>query len=599
MRLGRKKTGGRSKKRSRTSRRKKDTVVEEAPIREENEERETQVTEQAIPPVPDEAEDRDLVLEALNIEDRPPRKGSETVMIEQSTDVIMRDMISHALKDGTISDDEMSMLRALKEKFKVDDVTFDRIMSETIPPDMDTEQEPDYPLEGELPEPTPLAEDLEDDDEDLDTDIEMPPVIENDPETPPDEPQPDIEPDRDQYRERMETSSKVETGPEPDHAAREARNIISFTSYVRDTKKPLGESFDLTKKEGANGSFPKQCPRCGARMVFSPEEGGGTCPNCGEKMSPEEEGTPDIRKLLDRARSAFKVGNRNTATELYTIVLSMSPRNKEAQFYLQKLHHGPKGKKPVIKADARNIDFIQSLIPRLDQLLHGGVPSGSQVLLKGPAFSGKEVVLDKLMACSLSQGIPVIYVSSNRAMKEVMHGIIRQVPEFRMYNQEGLVRMYDLFSKHMDGRVLKEGHRIFNIEDREDFKRFQMDLVSLMEELVSEFHGGVLLINSLSPLISRTDPGDLMKFLQVLIARSKSYRFTNILDMATGVHPESMENSIEYLMDGILEFRERDNRKSLRLKGFRHGVLSRDWIDYRHTDIDFHLVGPFQEERIL
>ena len=75
-----------------------------------------------------------------------------------------------------------------------------------------------------------------------------------------------------------------------------------------------------------------------------------------------------------------------------------------------------------------------------------------------------------------------------------------------------------------------------------------------------------MIINSLSPLITQVDQNDLMKFLQVLIARSKSYKFTNILDMAAGVHPESVENSIEYLMDGIIEFRERDNRNSLRLK---------------------------------
>ena len=69
--------------------------------------------------------------------------------------------------------------------------------------------------------------------------------------------------------------------------------------------------------------------------------------------------------------------------------------------------------------------------------------------------------------------------------------------------------------------------------------------------------------------------------------------------MATGVHPESVENSVEYLMDGILEFKEQENRNSLRLKGFRHGVLSRDWVEYKHSDTDLKLVGSFQEERII
>jgi KaiC/GvpD/RAD55 family RecA-like ATPase len=284
---------------------------------------------------------------------------------------------------------------------------------------------------------------------------------------------------------------------------------------------------------------------------------------------------------------------------MYSIALAQSPDNKEAQFYLQKLHHKTGQKRTVPQGDARTIAYVQTQITRLDQLLHGGIPSGSQVLLKGPAFCGKELVFDKIMASTLSQGIPVIYVSSNRAMKEVMRGIIVQVPEFKTFNKEGMVRMYDLFTKHTDGRILKEGHRIFNIEDREDFKRFQTDLVFLMEELVQQYHGGVMILNSLSPLINQVDQNDLMKFLQVLIARSKSYRFTNVMDMAVGMHQESMENSVEYLMDGIIEFRENENRNTLRLKGFRHGVISRDWVEYRHTDTDLKLVGSFQEERIV
>ncbi|MGA1866065.1 MAG: ATPase domain-containing protein [Thermoplasmatota archaeon] len=662
--MGRKKTSGRSNKgqRSRTNRRKKDATVEKASIKEEDEKKVEEIKEQNIPAVPDDAGDRDLVMEALKRDDlvlhpisetsgkdkkkkEKRKKGTVitaeketlkeeilkeeaekkeavetaekeilkeetgkigTVEEEGNTNSILIDMIHHAWKDGIISDDEMSLLRALKERFNVDDGTFDRIISEAKPPHVDIDMDPDAPLEGDLPEPEGLTEllddeeDLEEDENDLDMRAEMAPVIEDTFKGSNDRNQPVPEtgiPDLDQGKMVSPRNAKLQ--PAPELPASDTRNIISFTSYVRDSKRPLGESFDLKKKEGFDSSSKKKCPRCGAIIHFSPELDSGTCPSCGENVSLDKLETPGIRRLLDQARSALKGGDRNAATELYTIVITQSPKNKEAQFYLQKLHHQPSGKKPVKKGDARNIDLIKSLIPRLDQILNGGVPSGSQVLVKGPAFSGKEVVFDKVMAYSLSKGIPVIYVSSNRAMKEVMYGIIRQVPDFRRYNQEGLVRMYDLFSKHMDGRVLKEGHRIFNIEDREDFKRFQTDLVSLTEELVQDFHGGVLLINSLSPLISQTDFNDLMKFLQVLIARSKSYRFTNFLDMAAGVHPESIENSIEYLMDGILEFRERDNHKNLRLRGFHHGVLSRDWIEYRHTDIDIQLVGPFQEERIL
>jgi KaiC/GvpD/RAD55 family RecA-like ATPase len=184
-------------------------------------------------------------------------------------------------------------------------------------------------------------------------------------------------------------------------------------------------------------------------------------------------------------------------------------------------------------------------------------------------------------------------------MKEVVRGITEALPEFRDYNRDGMVRMFDLFSRHSDDIVLKEGHRIFNIHDKSDFLRFQNDLIMVIEEIRRTHGGGVLIISSLSPLINNADHTDLMKFLQVLIARSKSYNFTNLYDLAANVHPEEITNSVEYLMDGIAEFREKDGKYSLRLKGFKQGVVSKDWIEYSCNGRNLVLTSSFHEQRIL
>ncbi|MGA1820582.1 MAG: ATPase domain-containing protein [Thermoplasmatota archaeon] len=592
---------------------KKVVVVEE----EEEKEDET-VEEEPGEATDNERSEGEEVWEAVVWEDIMPTHGPGPVFDDPSMQEVLKDVIDEAWTDGKITDDEMAMLRVLKKKLKIDDETFDRIISESKPRKEEGGAIMLEPLDldpGELPEPEIVLDEEEDEDdeeeeeaieevegeeeeEELDRDLvpdTLPPSL-----IPSDLPQPPPRPEiLDRPEPLTQPEPEVQMPPEPRPKVQETRNIITFTSHVRDNKKPLDESFDLTKRDQGASGIKRRCPHCRAMIMVRPEEGRDTCPICGGKVIKDKLETPGLRRLLDQGKSAYKDGDVAAAAELYKLVLVQSPENKEAQFYLQKMQHQTIDRRPIAKGDARNIAFIQTTITRLDQLLHGGIPSSSQVLLKGPAFSGKEVVFDKIMAASLSNGIPVIYVSSNRAMKEVMRGIIRQVPDFKRYNQEGLVRMYDLFSKHSDGKILKEGHRIFNIEDREDFKRFQSDIVFMMEELVQQYHGGVLLINSLSPLINQVELNDLMKFLQVVIARSKSYRFTNILDMAAGVHTETVENSIEYLMDGIIEFKELEHRKSLRLKGFRHGVLTRDWIDYKHSDSDMQLVGSFQEERII
>ncbi len=499
----------------------------------------------------EEGDPKEEVWDAAELDGLATSTDGEEVFTDDSVAEIMKEVVDKAWEDGVVTDDEMAMLEVLKKRLDIDDETFSRIMEES----------------NGTPTAEPLLEEAEEEEHPL-------------PEKSPEE----------QRREVASTEKKMDIELES-----EGSNMITLTTSIRSKNRPLGESFDLTQKDGA--SFKKRCPHCRALIRLHPTEGKNTCPICGRDLIEKKKDSPALRKILDQARSAFKDDDKDTAKELYTIALAQAPDNKEAMFYLRKLQHKMGGKEA--SGDARNISSISTGSERLDQLMTGGIQVGYQVLLKGPAFCGKEVLMDKIMASALKKGLPVIYVSSNRAMKEVMKGIITQTPDFKSYNQQGLVRMYDLFSKHRDGRVLKEGHRIFNIEVREDFKKFQEDMVSLLEELVREYHGGLMIINSLSPLITQVDQTDLMKFMQMLIARSKSYRFTNILDMAAGVHSESVENSVEYLMDGIIEFKEQDNKNQLKLKGFKNKALTRDWVDYRHSDADITLIGSFMEERIL
>jgi KaiC/GvpD/RAD55 family RecA-like ATPase len=377
--------------------------------------------------------------------------------------------------------------------------------------------------------------------------------------------------------------------------------MITFTSSVRGNDAPLGRSFDLKKPEQQK-TVQRRCDSCNALIRIQPGKGKERCPICGAKMNGGADVSSAMRSILDQGKIAYKAGDLSTAKDLYGIALKQDPNNKEAKFFLMKLKRGGSGSpRGGIRTslDSRDISSLSSGLARLDQMIGGGVNVGSQILIKGPPYSGKDVLLDYMMASALRSGFPVIYVSSNRAMKDVMKGIVNQIPDFKKFNQSRRVRMYDLFSKHKGEQVLREGHRIFNIEVKADFKRFQSDLVMVQESLVQEYGGGVMIINSLSPLITQVDQNDLMKFLQVLIARSKGYRFTNVMDLASGIHQETIVNSVEYLMDGTLELRELDSRFSIRLRGFRQNIATKDWVDYKFTDSSFDLVGSFNEERIV
>ncbi len=484
---------------------------------------------------------------------------------------LMKDVLDQAWKDGKVTEDEQALLDVLRKKLGVSDEDYLSIVKEYRP--KDEVQEDEVPPDDE-------------DDEILDwerstlADLNLPTH------TPPQDPP---------CTEQIVPPTPQEPVCEPDMGTvGRPSDIITLRTSVRG-ERPLSRSFDLVQK-GEEDRTMRRCPSCNAQIKLRSNQGLTKCPLCGGKIVVEGREPEGLRKILDIAKEAYKGGNISLAKDLYSRVLASSPNNKEALFYSQKLG---KGIKPSCRVDLSKIKFLALGNQRLDSLLKGGIEIGNQVLIKGPPFCGKELIIEMLLASSLRKGLPVIYVSSSRAMKEVVKGITEALPEFKEYNRDGMVRMFDLFSRHSDDMVLKEGHRIFNIQDKADFLRFQNDLIMVQEEFIRTYGGGVLIISSLSPIINQADQTDLMKFLQVLIARSKSYNFTNLYDLAVNVHPEEITNSVEYLMDGIAEFKEKDGKYSLRLKGFKQGIVTKDWIDYSYHGRNLVLTSSFHEQRIL
>ncbi|MGA1873729.1 MAG: hypothetical protein ACMUHY_08655, partial [Thermoplasmatota archaeon] len=98
---------------------------EEIPKEQEKEEQEE---EEEIEEEEAEGDDED-VWEAVVWDDIGPGQGPGPVFDDESYQDIMREVVDQAWNDGVITEDEMAMLRVLKERLDIDDETFDRIIS--------------------------------------------------------------------------------------------------------------------------------------------------------------------------------------------------------------------------------------------------------------------------------------------------------------------------------------------------------------------------------------------------------------------------------------------------------------------------------------
>src|SRR2546425_8907707 len=88
-------------------------------------------------------------------------------------------------------------------------------------------------------------------------------------------------------------------------------------------------------------------------------------------------------------------------------------------------------------------------IPRLDDLLFGGIPFGTNASVYGPAYVGKEVLVSLFMAEGLKKGVPVLWILTDKGPTEVREEMAFALPGYEEYEKLGLVQYIDAYSKSM------------------------------------------------------------------------------------------------------------------------------------------------------
>src|SRR6266568_4502325 len=93
---------------------------------------------------------------------------------------------------------------------------------------------------------------------------------------------------------------------------------------------------------------------------------------------------------------------------------------------------------------------VKTGVPRLDDLLFGGIPFGTNASVYGPAYVGKEVVVGIFMAEGLKKGVPILWVLTDKGPADIREEMAFVLPGYEEYEKLGLVRYIDAYSKSMD-----------------------------------------------------------------------------------------------------------------------------------------------------
>ena len=234
-------------------------------------------------------------------------------------------------------------------------------------------------------------------------------------------------------------------------------------------------------------------------------------------------------------------------------------------------------------------------IDRLDELLKGGLPTGTNTLLYAPPFIGKETILKNFALSGLREGEPVIFVLTDSSFSDVKEEMKRLDSSFSQYEEEGKVRYIDIYSKGVE--LKEEGLHVTFVDSPINRERITASIIKTEKEFQQNYERHRLIFDSISTLIVYADAKAVFRFLQVVSGTCKRLGATSIFNMTRGMHDEIEVQTIKHLMDGVIEQREEGSRMQIRVQGCGE-VVSRNWIDYLLQKEEIRLTGAFRMSRV-
>ncbi|MCL4324416.1 MAG: RAD55 family ATPase [Candidatus Thermoplasmatota archaeon] len=231
-------------------------------------------------------------------------------------------------------------------------------------------------------------------------------------------------------------------------------------------------------------------------------------------------------------------------------------------------------------------------VPRLDDLLQGGLPLGCNILLNGSRHMGNDVLARFLVAAGLRRSIPAIWVLTDRDRSTLRESMIAILPEYPEFEAQGLVSYVDLYSTRIGRAELEENVVHISVTETEALEKLGIvvrDLASVHLKRAPYYH---LVFQSVSTLTASMDSQAILRFLLPFTGmRLKGRAIAYSVVEAGTAQPGEIE-LLENMMEGAILFKTEGTKTFLSVKGIVDEVRSRSWISYSFSRTQFNL-GSF------
>ncbi|HXQ48330.1 MAG TPA: ATPase domain-containing protein [Thermoplasmata archaeon] len=239
---------------------------------------------------------------------------------------------------------------------------------------------------------------------------------------------------------------------------------------------------------------------------------------------------------------------------------------------------------------------VKSGVRRLDDLLFGGFPTGAQVLVNGPAHTGKDVLTRLFSTEGLRLGIPSIWVVTDKTWNQVREDLLTLYPKYADAEKAGMIRFVDLYSRSVGSNQSAPGVRLLSSTDKAVLEQLGSAVNGFTEELKSRFPSYRLIFESVSTVTAYLDASSTFRFLQPFIGRRRIDGAAAFYTLETGMHSEADLETLEHMVDGSVNLKIEQLKTFLSVRGIAE-AQSRAWIGYTFTKRSLNL-GSFSLDHI-
>lgn len=232
---------------------------------------------------------------------------------------------------------------------------------------------------------------------------------------------------------------------------------------------------------------------------------------------------------------------------------------------------------------------------RLDELVGGGLPVGSSLLVVGPAFCGKEAIPLGFLVAGLARGEPAIVVTTVKSPAEVVEELTFMLSGAAKGKVKTLMRFVDCSGKAARGEVPRE--HIVDIASPADFTKIREAIGAHFKALEKEGHPSFRF--AYLPLTESWrlgEPNVARTFVQQMVAAVRRQAGGAVWVAESGIHSADEIESLAGMMQGVVRCQEERDGHAMRVQGLP-GTKPHQWVRYRHSPKGIEL-GAFELERI-